>query len=486
MMKRKPLQTLLRICGTLLIVAGITSVYFFIFNQANSTTIAMTFLLATLGVATWWGLLEAIVASIVGMLCFNFFFLPPLFSLTLADTRNWVALFAFLVTAVVASQLSTSAKQRALEATRRREEMERLYELSRALMLVDKSSAIASQISQRIAQVFNVDGVAVFDREADQIYRTGDLDLPISDTKLRDSALQATAFHDPGSDLAVLPLSLGREPVGSLAIHGASTSDTALNAIGNLAAIVMERARAEAAASRMEAARQNEVMKSMLLDALAHEFKTPLTSIKAAASSILDEGLPAQKELVSVIEEETDRLDSLVSETIRMARIEAGDLRLDRRPQPVGELITAALQKLRILLEDREVRVEIDPNLPEVTADAELIGLTIRQLLTNALKYANPESPIAIKAAAVDGVVRISVKDFGPGIAPKNLQRIFEKYYRVEDNTSRIPGTGMGLTIARDIVKAHGGEIGVQSVVGVGSEFFFTLPAAEKMVEEKR
>ena len=169
-MRRHPIQTLVRICGTLFIVAGITAFYFVIFNQANSTTIAMTFLLATLGVATWWGLAEAIVASIVGMLCFNFFFLPPLFSLTLADTQNWVALSAFLVTAVVASQLSTSARQRASEATRRREEMERLYELSRALMLVDRRSPIASQISQRIAQVFEFSGVAVFDRETDQIY----------------------------------------------------------------------------------------------------------------------------------------------------------------------------------------------------------------------------------------------------------------------------------------------------------------------------
>src|SRR5215510_6829348 len=115
-------------------------VLFQFFPEANSTTIALTFLLATLGVATSWGLLEAIVASFAGVLCFNFFFLPPLFTLYLADTRNWVALFAFLVTAVVASHLSTSAKQRALEATRRRDEMERLYELSRVLMLVDERS----------------------------------------------------------------------------------------------------------------------------------------------------------------------------------------------------------------------------------------------------------------------------------------------------------------------------------------------------------
>src|SRR5437773_2974912 len=255
MITRKPIQTLARVLGTLLIIAGITAFHFFIFNQANSTTVAMTFLLATLGVATAWGLLEAIIASLASMLCFNFFFLPPIFTFYLADTQNWVALFVFLVTAVVASQLSTSVKQRALEATRRREEMERLYELSRALMLVDKQSSIAGQISQRIAQVFAVDGVAVFDRETDQIYKTGAADLPISDTKLRDSALPATAFHDIQMNLSVLPLSLGREPVGSLAIYGASISDTALHAIGNLAAIVMERARAEATATRMEAAR---------------------------------------------------------------------------------------------------------------------------------------------------------------------------------------------------------------------------------------
>jgi len=158
--------------------------------------------------------------------------------------------------------------------------------------------------------------------------------------------------------------------VGSLAIYGAAISDTALHAIANLAAIVMERARAEAAASRMEAARQNEAMKSMLLDALAHEFKTPLTSIKAAASSILDQGPLAQKELVSVIEEESDRLDSLVSETIRMARIEAGDLHLETRPRVASDLIRTALQKLKILLEDRDVRIEAGADLPEMMVDA--------------------------------------------------------------------------------------------------------------------
>jgi len=480
-MNRTGIRTIVRIVATLLIVAGITGFYSLVFHGANATTIAMSYLLATLGIAATWGLVEAIVASVAGVLCFNFFFLEPLFTLYLSDSQNWVALFAFLVTAVVASQLSASAKRRALEATRRREEIERLYELSRGLMLVDERSSTASQISLRIAQTFEVGGVAVFDRTTDHVYRTGTTDASISDTKLRDTALQGTPFNDRQANVSVLPLSLGREPVGSLAICGGVLSDTALQAIGSLAAIVMERALAEEATRRMETARQNEELKAMLLDALAHEFKTPLTSIKAAASSLLDEGPSAQKELVTVIEEESDRLDALVTETIGMARIEAGDLRVERRGRPVRMLIDAALEKLRILLQDRVVKVEIEENLPDASADAELIGLALRQLLTNALKYANPETAIIIRARRADGFIRISVKDSGPGIAPKDLQRIFERYYRVQHNSDRVPGTGMGLAIARDIVQAHGGAIWVESVVGQGSEFFFTLPAVEEV-----
>src|SRR4029079_16856151 len=130
-------------------------------------------------------------------------------TLTIADPQNWASFFAFLVTAVVASQLSAIAKRRAFEAMRRRDEMERLYELSRALMLVDESSSTAGQISQRIFQVFQVSGVAVYDRQTDEVQRTGTLEDAISDTKLRDAALQGTPFHDPNLNLSVLPLSLG-------------------------------------------------------------------------------------------------------------------------------------------------------------------------------------------------------------------------------------------------------------------------------------
>jgi len=173
---------LVRAAGALLLMAGITLVYSRLL-RVNSTTVALSFLLAVLGVATRWGLVEAIVASVAGVLSFNYFFLPPVGTFTIADPENWVALLAFLVTAVVSSQLSTSAKRKAEEATRRQSEMERLYALSRSLMLLDSHSAAAGQVAYQIAQVFGLPSVAFFDRERDQVYRAGPRDQPVPDSK---------------------------------------------------------------------------------------------------------------------------------------------------------------------------------------------------------------------------------------------------------------------------------------------------------------
>lgn len=476
------IQKLPRLAGSLLIIAGITTIYTQLL-KVNSTTVALSFLLAVLGVATQWGLAEAILASVAGVLCFNFFFLEPTGTFTIADPQNWVAFFAFLVTSVVASELSARVRRRALEALRRQQEMERLYDLSRGLMLLDKQSATAGQVAARILDVFGLAGVAVFDREEDRVFHAG-AGFPITDSRLRDAALQATAFHDAANSVSVLPLQLGGDPVGGLAIlatKGESISDAAWHAVANLAAIAMEKARAEQTTSRIEATRQNEAMKATLLDALAHEFTTPLTSIKAAASSILDEGRPVQQELVTIIEEETDRLDTLVRETIRMGRIEAGSIRLNMQPLPVAEFIANALQKLKSLLDEREIQIDIAEGIPAVMVDPEQGGLALRQLLTNALKYSNPNSPIAVRAGmdeANPGFVIIRVKDNGPGIPEKEFSRIFEKFYRVPDHSDRVPGTGMGLNIAREIIRAHGGDVGVESQVNEGSEFFFSLPCA--------
>src|SRR5262249_43635295 len=160
---------------------------------------------------------------------------------------------------------------------------------------------------------------------------------------------------------------------------------------------------------------------------------------------------------------EADRLDSLVTETIRMARIEAGDLELHIRPHAVRGVIALAMEKLKILIEDRNVKLDIPANLPDILVDGELTALTLRPLITNALKYSNPESPIQVAACLQDSFVKMSVKDSGPGIPAKERIRIFERYYRVSQNADRVPGTGLGLHIAKNIVEAHGGKIWVES-----------------------
>jgi two-component system sensor histidine kinase KdpD len=444
----------------------------------NGTTAALTYLLAVLVIATRWGLPEAALASVTAVLCLNYFFLPPVGTFTITDPENWVALVAFLATSLLASQLSASAKNRATEASRRQHEMERLYALGRGLLLLDAAeTGVAGQLAYQIAQVFDLPSVALFDRSTDRVYRGGSQETPIAENKLRDAALQGTAFHDATAGVQFLPVSLGGPPIGSLGIAGGAVSDTALYAMANLAAITLERARAQAIASRAEAARQNQELKSTLLDALAHEFKTPLTSIKAAVSSLLTEtGLP-QQELLTIVEEETDRLGALVTEAIQMARIEAGKVRLEQQPLSVKEIMAAALQRAGRAIEDRTVELDIPDGLPKVLADRELAGLVIRQLISNSLKYADPRSPIRIQARTEDDRVMISVTDRGPGIPEREQARIFDRFYRVSTHSGAVPGTGMGLAISRDIVEAHGGALGVHSIPGEGSRFSFTLPS---------
>jgi two-component system sensor histidine kinase KdpD len=470
-----------RVLGALGLIGGITFLYFRVVS-VNSVTVALTFLLAVLAVATRWGLVEALAASIAGMICFNYFFLPPIGTLTIADPQNWVALIAFVVTALIASQLSASAKTQALESTRRQREMERLYTLSRNLLLLDTRGPLAQQITNQVAQVFELPAVAFFDRTSDRIHRAGPHDVPVEDSRLRDAALQGTVFHDATAHIAVMPISLGGQPIGSLGLQGTGVSETALHAIANLTAITLERAHAQDVATRAEAARQSGELKSTMLDALAHEFKTPLTPIKAAVTSMLSDGCssPAHQELLRIVDEETDRLNTMVTETIQMSRIEASQLQLHRSLQVVRELVRTQLEKLAESLEGRKVDVEVPENLPRVSVDSELIGTVIWQLLNNALKYTPPDSPLTIRARAEEGVVVISLEDCGLGIPEQEQRQVFERFYRGREHRQRIPGTGMGLSIAQEIVRAHQGRIWVESQPGKGARFSFSVPRASK------
>ncbi|HLW78911.1 MAG TPA: ATP-binding protein, partial [Terriglobia bacterium] len=295
-------------------------------------------------------------------------------------------------------------------------------------------------------------------------------------------------FHDPAGRILVASIRLGGEPIGSIALRGPALSDTALQALANLVAIGLEKARSQEAANRAEASRQSQELKSTLLDAIAHEFKTPLTSIKAAATALLARPLPPspqQKELLTVVDEEADRLARLVTEAIQTARIEGGKLQLNRALHSAATLVAAALRESKPLSEGRTVAVEVAPELPLVFVDPEMIQLALRQLIDNALKYSAPAGPVTVGARSARDGVSIDVADRGPGIAPDEQSRIFDKFYRSSGAQRQVTGSGMGLAIAREVVRAHGGDVTVESAPAGGSTFSVWLPAAAQDPQER-
>jgi two-component system sensor histidine kinase KdpD len=359
-------------------------------GHINAATVSLALLLNVLFIATRWGSLPALVASILAMLCFNFFFLPPFGTFTIAATDNWIALLAFLVTAVTAGQLSARAKKRAEEAEARKREIERLY------------------------------------------------------AELRDA---------------------------------------------------FERA------SHAEALRQSEKLKSALLDAVTHDLRTPLTSIKASITTLLDEvrgrlngtaevtlDAESRMEMMEVIDEESDRLNRFINGLIELARIEAGELQLRRRWGAVDEIISTALSRAEPITREHRVELEVEKELPGVRVDERAVSEVVYTLIENAAKYSPKGSTIRIAAErAEDELIQMSVEDNGPGIPVDLRARVFDKFFRAtrdgDISTQQPSGTGMGLAIAKGIVEAHEGRIWIESGTGgKGTRVVFTLPIGDEDV----
>ena len=371
--------------GAVFGIAGATALLLPFRQQINSTTVALALLLVVLFVAILWGSKPALLGSVLGMLCFNFFFLPPFYTFTIADPQNWVALTVFFITALTVGQLSARAKRRAEEAEIGKGEIKRLYE------------------------------------------------------ELREA---------------------------------------------------FERA------SEAEALKRSERLKSALLDAVTHDLRTPLTSIKASATLLLEdretpdeaEALSAgeQQALLRVITQGADRLDRFVEGIVDLARIESGDMKLYRNWGAVDEIIETTLARAEPLTEQYQIRVVLEEELPVVRVDARAVAEVIYTLIDNAAKYAPPGTCIIVQAnRAPDEMVEIAVEDQGPGIPSTLRERVFDKFFRVDDlramSQNRPDGIGMGLAIAKGIVEAHGGHIWIEDgAEGQGTRVAFTVPVGDE------
>jgi two-component system, OmpR family, sensor histidine kinase KdpD len=278
-----------------------------------------------------------------------------------------------------------------------------------------------------------------------------------------------------------MPLRMGVRPIGSFGVIPCNLSRETLEAIGSLIAIAIERASTMEKLSRAEAARESDRLRSLLLDSVTHEFRTPLTAIKAAAETMLSEvelEKPQLNELLAVINEESDRLNRLVGEASEVAQLDAGQVELRFEPHSIREAVDQAVKQSKHALENHPLEIAIPETLPKVRMALDRITEVLDQLLENAGKYSPPGTRIHITADLRGGQLVTSVADHGPGIDDIEQSMIFEKFYRGRDQRVSIQGTGMGLAIAKAIVELHGGTIGVTSQIGHGSVFYFSLPLA--------
>ncbi|MCX6629664.1 MAG: ATP-binding protein, partial [Candidatus Solibacter sp.] len=368
---------------------------------------------------------------------------------------------AFLVTAVTASQLAERVRRRAAEAEEHRREIERLYALVQAMMLSGNARRTIREFVQRVVQVFGCEAAAFYYHPGKEFFRSGPESNPVTDHDLLAAAEVDELSVDAPRLRTTAPVRLGGHPLGAMALLGPLPSDQTLRAIVNLIAITIEKARAIEDASHAEAARQSEVLKSALLDSLAHDIKTPLTSIKAAVTSLLGTAPAADRELLTIINEEADRLNQLAAEVIAMARVQAGKLHLEKFPVTVSELVEAAVADLAGLRKGRPVTVQVAPGLPRVECDPELTQHVVKQLIENALKYSPEAEPLTISAVRKGEKIVIGVADRGAGIDEDERAHIFDKFFRGRRFRFETKGTGMGLAIVKGIVEAHGEKIWV-------------------------
>ncbi len=470
-------EKLVRIVIALAIVAGISVFYRVL--PVNATTIALTYLLAIVAVSTAWGLTVAVVMSIAAMLSFNYNFLPPIGKLTVADPQNWVALFAFLAVAVLVSQLSNRAKQKAEDASARRREIEKLYLFSQGLLEFGNVIQLQNRIPSQIVEVFEVGAAALLLADKQKVYRSGPVVPQLDVESLKANVLREEPLIDAAASLSFMPVRMGMRSFGSIGITGTVLTRQTLESIGTLTAVAIERARAVEQLGQTEAAREGERLRTALLDSVTHALRTPLTSIKASVTNLLSNpnvSTAQRAELLTIVNEETDRLNRLVGEAGEMAQLDAGEVELNLAPHAIGDMIHAALEQTVKSLCGREVRMNVAANLPNVSVDLKRITDALVQLIDNAHRYSPADQPITITAEAAGDFVVTSVADRGAGIDEQEQALIFEKFYRGKDQRFQVQGTGMGLPIAKAIIEAHRGTISLTSQRGHGSVFSFTLP----------
>ena len=489
-----------RLAAALAAIAAVTTVLGLWLRVTNVAIVSTTYLMIVLVVAATSRLWIAVAASIVAMLCLNFFFLPPLGAFAIADPQNWVALFAFLAVSLVASNLSAVARARTHEAVVRRDELARLFDLSRDVLMMTESREALSVLARSVGRRFDLSYVAVaVPRGQDwDVHEAGTQAFELDRQQLTaafaaarsslefDAYARTYAGHRTmtvgTAEIRLVPLRVGTKPIGILAAAGRPVEAGTLDTLAGVVAIAIERAHFLEERKAGELTRQSEQLKTALLASIGHDLKTPLTAIRVAASNItaseLSEGeRRGQSELIL---SEVERLARLFQNILEMARIDAGAVATEVRWTHPSEIVAAARDQVEHAIQAHTIDVRIEQDLP-VRLDPLLTASALAHLLENAGQYTPPGSTIEIASRLRDDGLVMEVRDQGPGIAAADLPHLFDRFYRGGAARARTSGTGMGLWIVRGLLAVAHGRVWAENRSGGGAQFTIVVPGAVKI-----
>ena len=482
--------------GALAALAIVTAAYEVWLGVSNPTVVGLSYLLVVLLVAAVSTLRVAFATSVLALLALNYFFMPPVGTFRLEDPQNWVALLVFLTVSVVATVCPLMARSRADEALDRRDELGRLFDLSRDILLTTDSRDVIDELARHMARRFGFDYVGIClpgpERMARaRVERRGDAAGTGARQGPRQGARRPRVRRAPpaatagiwcptlpdGMAVTLVPLRLGMRAVGLLAAAGRPVEPGTLDAIAGLTAIAIERAKMLEERRDAERVRQGAELKTALLASLGHDLKTPLTAIAAAAGNLRAPGTSdaVRRDQLDVIGLEVTRLNRLFQNIIDMARIETGAIAAEPEWVHPADIVDAAVQQVEHALQNHPLELDVDT--PEsAKVDPRLTSTALAHLLENAGQYAAAGTPISVTAKTDEDGLTLSVRDRGPGIAAQDLEHLFEQFYRGAGARHRSFGTGMGLAITRGLLAAEGGRVWAENHPEGGASFTLNIP----------
>jgi two-component system, OmpR family, sensor histidine kinase KdpD len=417
----------------------------------------------------------SIVVALAAVGCLDYFFVYPLYSFAIGRGMDAVALLSFLTTALVVTKLVLRANAAAESASRQREQVDRLYRLSQEFMARKPVPTSGREFLDLFQGIFGSRAVCMFDADNFEMYSAGRSHKGLAE-KTRDAYISGSDTDNPVLDIAVRRLQVAGRVTGAIGFEGLEHPELTSGHLAALAATFLERTRVLREASKTAAAAQMEVYRSAVLDALAHEFKTPLATILAAAGGIREAGplIPEQLQMAEMVETEAARLGGLTSRLLRMARLDREEVKPRMELVDVGSVVAQLVQQYARRSADRQIC--FTPSGPvEAQADPELLRLALSQLLDNACKYSQPGSVVTVQVEKYPEDIAIRVSNNGSSITTPDQWRIFDRFYRGMDATHLAPGSGLGLYVARKIATAHGGRLDLEAQVVTDGDVTFRL-----------